>query len=156
MSDVLELVDGQTYRWAWKDTSGWGQSDPYWCKSRLAVVKNGKLYDTFWSSPSYEHTVDPAKVDLTLLCDDTWTVIPNGKQQYYDPEDVVDTRHSNHSGAPIYLRPGAQKSKAAILETLAAREEEANRKIRSAEWDKERVNEARKLLAEGRLDEVWL
>jgi hypothetical protein len=151
---VLTLEEGQTYRWWWKEepTGQW----TYWCKSNLAIVKNGRLYDTYWSSPSNEHELNPSKVNLTLLCDSTWTPIQPYHKPYYKAEDVVDTRHANNSSAPVWLRPGAVKDPASILAEIERREADANSDIRMANWRLDELRKERDKLEAGSIDEVRL
>lgn len=95
-------------------------------------------------------------VEVTYLCDTSWPKISPGFIPYYAAEDVVDTRHSNHSGAPVYLRPGAQRNAARMLEEVERREESARSDIRHAEWQLKSMAEVREKIASGKLDEVYL
>lgn len=152
-----DIKDGQIYRWRWADKERGVDNAPYrsyHCKSQIAVVKNGRLYDTFWSS--YDDWLERGKVDLTLLCDESWTRISDYQIPLYDRQDIADTRHSNDHRAPIYLRPGAMKSAASILEEITYREEKAQGDIRHAKWALEKLAADRKLIAEGKIDEVRL
>jgi len=151
---MTELVDGQIYRWQWKDTSGWGQSDSYWCRSRIAIVKNGRLIDTYWSDGSLDHAVKFEDVDLTFMGDEKWPKVSEGEAMRYDSADICDTRHANHSRAPIYVRPGAQLNKAAMLAVLNDREQEARSDIRIATWRLEEIAKQRADLEAGKLAEV--
>ena len=156
---TVELKDGQVYRWRWADAARDADRGPYrsyHCKSCIAVVKNGMLIDTFWFDMSSEHAIDPEKVELTYLCDTSWPTIPAYNVPYYDREDIADTRHSNHSGAPIYLRPGAVKSAERIMEEIERREEDARSTIRTAGWRLEELAKARALLDEGKVEEARL
>ncbi|MGA0564127.1 hypothetical protein ACO2RV_16910 [Ancylobacter sp. VNQ12] len=145
-----DLQDGQIYRWQYHHEAG----RTYWCKSRIAIVQNGRLYDTYWGyGPD---PLDPADVKLTLLCDQSWPKINAWQVAYYARSDVVDTRHSNSMSAAIYLRPGAVRSAAAITAALEHAEETANSDLRMAQWRLERLQEQRALLQAGRLDEVSL
>jgi hypothetical protein len=152
---MTDLIDGQIYRWSWKDTSGWpAGSDPYWCNSRIAIVKSGVLYDTYWHSPSSNHRIDPARVELTLIGDETWPQLRDGEELRYDPADLCNTRHANNSRGTIYVRPGAQLNKAAMLAVLDDREAVARSDIRTAEWRLEEIARKRALIEAGNLAEV--
>lgn len=156
---MSDLRDGQIYRWRWADKARDSDNAPYrsyHCKSQIAVVKNGLLIDTFWFMAGSEYAVKPEEVELTFFADQSWEQIPSWKVPYYDREDVADTRHSNHSGAPIYLRPGAQRSQAAILQEIEYREQKAQSEIRSGQRTLERLTEARDMLSAGKIDEVSL
>lgn len=156
--DTLALKDGDIFRWRWRDDARHANGYPwgsYHCKSQIAAVKNGFLYDTYWSS--FDNVLSQDEVLLTHQCNSNeWSVIPSYQRVYYDDADIVDTRHPNNSSAPIYLRPGAKRSAEAISAQLAHKKERAEGDIRHAKWDLERVAEAEALVAAGKLDEVYL
>jgi len=159
MTTPSELIDGQVYRWKWRDKKLDADCAPYrsyHCKSQIAVVNRGRLIDTFWGDMSSERAIDPAEVELTLWCDESWPKIRDYEIPYYDRADIADTRHSNGGREPIYLRPGASKSPAAIMAEIEARECKARDEIRWAERCLERLAAARALLSEGKIDEVSL
>ena len=118
-----ELKDGQIYRWHWKEGEQIGALEPYWCKSRIAIVKDGKLLDTYWSGD--RHSVDVSRVDLAFMGDQNWPQLRPGEELRYDRADICDMRHANSSHAPIYVRPGAKLNKAAMLVVLDQREADA-------------------------------
>jgi len=164
MSETLTteqaLIDGQIYRWRWIDDARhqdgqhpWGT---YHCRSQIAVVKNGRLVDTYWFDGGTDSVLDPSKVKLTFFADERWPQISEWQVPYYDSADVRDTRHPNNSRAPIYLRIGAQRSAARILEEIEYRESKAHSAIRSAKSSLELLAEARALLDIGKIDEVML
>lgn len=158
---MTELVNGQIYRWRWRDKARDADNAPYrsyHCKSQIAIVRGGLLLDTYWSDlTSSDRTVlDPQQVELTFYADESWPTISRWQIPYYNPADVASMAHANNSRALIYLRPGAQRSKEAILEEIRSREKVAASEIRSAQWSLERLAEARKLADADRLDEVML
>lgn len=117
------MKEGDIYRWAYKsevrekmqERSG----DPYWCKSRLAVVKGGRLVDTFWSFEPDNLAISPDSVDLKLLGNfqDLEKSGPDA-YLYYDKSNIVDMRHTNSSGDLVYVRRGAARSKEKMREVL--------------------------------------
>lgn len=149
-----ELKDGQIYRWHWKEGEQIGALEPYWCKSRIAIVKDGKLLDTYWSGD--RHSVDVSRVDLAFMGDQNWPQLRPGEELRYDRADICDMRHANSSHAPIYVRPGAKLNKAAMLVVLDQREADARSDIRMAEWRLEEIAKKRALLDADKLDEVML
>jgi hypothetical protein len=155
---MTDLVDGQIYRWRWTDAARekFKGHDPYWCRSCIAIVRRGRLIDTYWSDGSLDHAVNAEDVELTFIGDEKWPRLRNGDELRYDRADICDTRHANHSGAPIYVRPGAQLNKAAMLAVLDDREADARSDIRSAEWRLEEIARKRALLEAGNLKEVYL
>lgn len=160
MSNVQDIREGDIYRWRWRDEGRHADSGPYrsyHCKSRIAVVHGGQLYDTFWSGFSYEHRVDPEKVILTYEGNPAeMTQIQPYNVPYYRREDIVDLRHSNNSGAPVYLRAGATRNAEVMLAEIAYRRDRAEAEIRSHQHTIERLDEAKALTESGKLDEVWL
>jgi hypothetical protein len=155
----MALVDGQIYRWRWADEAKDADRGPYrsyHCKSCIAIVRNGLLIDTYWYAPGAENAIDPSKVVLTLWADESWPKISQYQAPYYKADDVADTRHANNSSAPIYLRPGAERDAETTLAMIAHREETARSQIRTAEWALENYAAARKLVAEGKINEVML
>lgn len=150
MSDK-DLSDGQIYRWRWTDP---GRS--YHCKSRIAVVKNGLLIDTYWFGETSDHAIDPAEVELTFYADKSWPTISEGGAPYYDPTDVRSMAHANNSRAIVYLRPGATKNADAIYSEITRQVERAQSEIRSATWTIERMAVARQRMIDGEIDRVML
>ncbi len=155
-----ELIDGQIYRWRWTDEArhidglrSWGT---YHCKSQIAIVKNGRLIDTYWSDMTSDRAINPDAVELTLIGDEKWPQVTEGEAMRYDRKDLCDMRHANSSRAPIYVRPGAQLNKAAMLAVLDDREQEARSSIRTAEWRLEEIAKNRALLDADELSEVHL
>ncbi|MGV8950109.1 MAG: hypothetical protein ACOH2M_03325 [Cypionkella sp.] len=154
---TVELKDGQIYRWRWSDAARDADGGPYrsyHCKSQIAVVHGGTLIDTFWSTLSSEYALNPHKVDLTFFADQSWPKIFAGDERFYAPDDVADTRHSNNSSAPVYLKPGATRNAEAIRKLLLRRMDDADRQIKSALWSIEQIGRMGQLLTDGRLDEV--
>lgn len=104
-----QFKEGDIFRWRYIDepdrTKRDGWTNTYWCKSQMAVVRNGRLEDTYWYSGSDNSRLDPAKVVLTFLGNPAdMKQISSGEKVYYKPEDVVDMGHPNASGAPVYVK----------------------------------------------------
>jgi len=148
---MTELKDGQIYRWRWADKERDADNAPYrsyHCKSQIAVVKNGRLVDTFWFGGSDNSVLNPEDVVLTLFADESWKVISPYQIRYYDADDIADTRHSNNGNAPVYLRPGAMRSHGAIAQEIERLEEQVRSQIRSAEHSQKWIDaEKAKLLS---------
>jgi hypothetical protein len=162
MSEILDrptLTDGQIYRWRWADEKRDADCAPYrsyHCKSQIAVVKNGRLVDTFWFGGGDNSTLNPFEVVLTPFADEAWPKISEYQVRYYGREDVADTRHSNNSHAPIYLRPGAVRSADRIAEEIEWLERTALQEIRSAENSLEWIRGEKAKLESGDLEGVSL
>lgn len=154
------MKEGDIYRWRWADKEKDADCGPYrsyHCCSQMAVVRNGKLVDTFWHGFSDNKVLDTNKVTLTLLGNTADLIeIRPCDVAYYRREDIVDMRHSNNSHGPIYLRKGAKKDAETMLELVRHRRECAEREI---EFSKRRIEQCDKdeaRIAAGKLDEVYL
>lgn len=159
MNKPDELKDGQIYRWRWADDkrdADCGQYGSYHCRSRIAIVHGGKLIDTYWSGMISDGRLNKDDVLVELIADKSWQKIKKWDLPYYDSSDVIDTRHANDGNAPIYLKPGATRSKQAIIESIDYRVQQAEQNIRSAQFELERLAQKRVLAEEGRLDEIAL
>jgi hypothetical protein len=140
------------FRWEWIAPP---KHDPYWCKSQIAIVRGGELFDTYWeASPKL---VSLNKVNLKRLGNlHDMTEITRGDEQYYDPADVVDLRHANSSRASVYIQPGAVRSAVKIAERIRWKIEEAQNTRRHAENTIERLTETLEQVEKGEnLDSVW-
>ena len=159
MNKPHELKDGQIYRWRWADDkrdSDCGPYGSYHCRSRIAIVQGGWLIDTFWHGTSSDGALNRDDVLIELIADQSWPTIKKWSLPYYDSSDVIDTRHANDGNAPIYLKPGATRSKQAIIESIDYRVQQAEQSIRSAQFELERLAQKRALAEEGKLDEIVL
>ena len=103
------MKEGDIFRWSWKNEKGRGFGFPYHCQSQIAVVgENGVPYDTYWSDQS--RSLNPEHIETKYLGNaNEMSKIGAQEVDYYRPEDVVDTRHSNAISAPIYLKAGATR-----------------------------------------------
>jgi len=150
------MLEGDIYRWRWADDARDRDRGPYrayHCFSQMAVVRDGRLCDTFW----YGHgtVIDPSVVALTLLGNENdMTKIREYEARYYRSEDIVDMRHSNSSSAPVYLQPGAQKDPDTMLEYIRHERGRAEYEARYAAEKIERMDGFEKMVIAGNLDDV--
>lgn len=126
-----EIKDGDIFKWSWKPGEMVGQSDIYWCKSRIAIAKNGLLFDTFWSTGD-NFKVPADKVDLKFIANmSDLTTIFYDDAKSYDPADVVDLRHCNNSHKEnVFIRTGAERSARKMAERIRRAIEDAEREAR--------------------------
>ncbi|NTG01841.1 hypothetical protein G6L30_17120 [Agrobacterium rhizogenes] len=144
--------ENDIYRWYWKDSV----DRSYHCMSHIAVFCGGALRDTFWYDWKSRGGLDLEAVDLTLLGNiDECDVISRWQKAYYEPSDVIDTAHSNNSGAPIYLKRTAVKSQSVMLEYAEEAAKDALRRRDSAQCDMETWAEKIDRIKQGDL-EVYL
>lgn len=149
------MNDGDIYFWRYADDIGRSYSELYHCKSRKAVVVNGRLIDTFWSSGSDGSVVDPSRVVLDFKGNTAeLRLIREWEVKYYDEQDVVDMRHSNSMRAEIYVKKDARRSRDAMLKHITEMESEQESAIRSAKYKLELLTKSREAVKAGKLDEV--
>lgn len=149
-----QLKDGDIYFWKWKEIDkGRSLTDEYWCKSRIAIVENGKAIDTYWFSGN-NLVLDFKKVEMEfqgnineMIKTEKWEV------KYYNPEDIVDLYHPN-GGGPILRKSNAIKDKKTISINLKRRYEEAERGIESAILEIKMVRKNQTLLESGKIDDI--
>lgn len=152
------MRDGDIFRWSWKPELGredYGPYGDYHCTSQFAVFENGVLRDTFWGLGMDARRLDRDQVVLRHLGNRyDMTKIESWEIPYYRREDIVDTRHSNDSRAPIYLKSGAQKSADAMLKHAHEKLAEAEREKEFQERQMERYSTDISNIENGDLDAV--
>lgn len=159
VGDGFKFKEGDVFFWRYKDDSN--MQSPYWCKSRIAVVKGKRLYDTYWSlsADSTQWPFDGVGhlvleyqgnfADLQPI--DSWLV------DYYERCDIVNLNHPNSSKGNCYKRKGALRNKACVLELLNRQREEAESDIRSANWKLENLKKTEaSILAGDDLEKIYL
>ena len=148
------MKEGDIFFWQWKNLDG--RFAPSHCRSHKAVVKNGVLRDTFWSSNG-EGALCLEDVETEYQGNiHEMTEIPEHKIAYYRVEDIVDMRHSNHGRAPIYLKAGATLNAKVMRAHAQYQIERSEGEIQMAENRIERLNEAVAKIDAGNLDKVYL
>ena len=150
------MRDGDIYHWHWKDAEKDRDSGPYrsyHCKSRIAVVtEHGRLIDTFWSSPTDNSYLNAEDVVLTYKGNKHEMTVLTDNPEFYRPDDLVNMRHSNNSGAPIYLQRGAKRDRSTMIEWAQQRHESARRKHASAASEMARFEEYLSAIQSGKTD----
>ena len=155
----ISLKDGDIYFWSFKEVDlDRGYEFTYWCKSRKAVVWDGRIIDTYWNTlGSDDYIVHPNEVNLEYQGNtNEMTVIDRWETEYYTPDNIVSMAHPNNSGGPIYLKPGSKKNVKVMTEYLKRKIDEANSEIRSRTREIQRVKDKLILLGNGKIDEVHL
>lgn len=141
---MLSWEEGDIYFWSWKGPSA---NMAYHCLSRKAVVIKTSailaLVDTYWGGGGgggggYRMwSEENAKCHLILeFKGNKKDLVPIQPYwiDYYEPEDIVDMRHSNKSSAEVYRRKDAKRSKERMLDQIAKRRNELARNIESINW----------------------
>ena len=143
------MKEGDIFFWRYKDET----SRSYHCKSRIAIVTDGKLCDTFWGHSGDRRIVDPNEVDLEYKANMAELTPRSPSVMYrYADEDIVDLRHSN--GGTFYVKTGAQASCDKILAHIKEQREEYESQIRVAKWKLEQLDSAQREVEAGNLVHV--
>lgn len=146
-AETITLRDGDIYRWSYRELGDDRQYGRYHCCSRIAVVQAGRLRDTYWSGPSSESrsfgTGDLERLELTFVANFADLEKADERQaDYYDDADVVNLNHSNSTRGNFYLRKGARRSAAKMLEIACYKLECEEAAERSATQAQERLRKA--------------
>ena len=157
---MREFREGDIFIWCWKpevEHAKGGYIQAYHCKSRIAIFEGGVLVDTFWGGSGNDIALQLDRIEVTWLGNaNDMQPIPDWQMKYYSPSDIVDTRHSNRTSAPIYLKPGAKRN-AEVMEEYARREiDTAIREGQQAQRKMGRMFEALNRIEAGELDKVEL
>jgi len=154
------MIDGDIFGWRWKDEKHHADSGPYrsyHCKSRIAVVEGGRLYDTYWHGRGDSSLLDPDRVVLTLKGNlNDLVEVPYYFAPFYRREDLVDMRHANNTNGKIYRKPEAVRDPQTMLELAAYERKEAESAIRAAQFRIEHVDQQIERINTGKIDEVTL
>lgn len=146
----MTIRDGDVFDWSYRDKP----DASYWCKSRIAIAKDGRLRDTFWSSSddtSWSYADATVLLNLTLRGNLNDFEPFTGDPAYYDAADIMDLNHSNSTRGNLYRRKGAQQSIEAMLAECDRRIEKVEAEIRRASADLVRMREVRAKLEAGEL-----
>lgn len=142
MADVIEQSrEGDIYRWSFRepgDDAAWGR---YHCRSRIGIVHNGRLNDTYWqigdnfgNGCSFDIRDGLHEIDLTFIANMSDLDKANEYEaDYYDAADIVNLNHPNSTRGNFYLRKGAKRSAAKMLEVATRKllQEQSNQRLAS-------------------------
>ena len=155
---MIEFRNGDVFTWKYKPEEedrryNSGVHTAYWCKSRIAIVKDGQLIDTYWHGGGDSSVLDIDQIELEFQCNaNEATRINRWERNYYRPEDVMDMSHPNNSGAPVYLKADAKRDPDIMRDFFRHKIECAESDVRMAQ---SRADEYRNALADvetGRVD----
>lgn len=130
------MKSGDYFRWSYKVLPP--TFEPYWCKSRIAVVVGGVLIDTYWQIglPKFAGCNDTAwtvakaaeVLNLVFVANVNDLVKANpGFVEDHLPEDIVDLTHPN--GGTFYLRKGAVRNMDVQRVTWTRKRDEAQDEV---------------------------
>ena len=90
------------------------------------------MHDTFWSDFHSREWVDIELVDIEFMGNPAdMKQIPESETMFYRYQDLVDMRHSNNSGAPIYVKTGASRCPVVMREYYERKKSDTLRSIQS-------------------------
>lgn len=149
---IVALREGDIYRWSYRrkdvDLRSYGT---YHCCSCIAIVRHGRLRDTYWQiGTSFNDgrsfgIEDMPQLELIRIANlDDLNKAPEYQDDYYDDADIVDLNHPNSSRGNFYLRKGAVRSVAKMLQVSRERLAEAESDLRTAT---DRVKEMHEIIA---------
>lgn len=149
-AETTTLRDGDIYRWSYRepgDDGAWGR---YHCCSNIAIVRSGWLHDTYWmigdsfSSHGRKFGLDDLhKLHLTFVANFAdLNKAHERDEDYYDDDDIVNINHANSTKGNFYLRKGAKRSAAKMLEAARYKLERAESEQRMAADRAERLRSA--------------
>ena len=157
----MTFRDGDIFRWHYRPEREKQIRDPYWAKSCIGVVREGRLVDTYWhGNDSINWTPEEAARELELTYLGNFaelTKTPEHKADYYDESDCVNLNHPNSGKGNFYVRTGAKRSRTKMLKVATYKLERAKSELASAQRDIERFQGLIEGINAGAdLDEVWL
>lgn len=143
---ALSWRDGDVYFWRYRK-EGSALSFQYHCRAQKAIIASGMLADIYWAYIDGHHfnisniggswtSLEQANRNILLEYKgnlDEFDVIPDHDAPLYDAADILDLRHANSSQKQIYLRKGAVRSRARMLEQCRYLRKKAESAMRSAE-----------------------
>lgn len=155
------MKEGDIYRWTYRDRLDTGAWGTYHCCSRIAIVQpNGRLRDTYWSSGSDGRSFsadDLPKLELTFVANMAdLDKAHEYEADYYDDADIVNLNHVNSSRDNFYLRKGAKRSAAKMLEAARHKLERTRSDERMAGLRAKELTAAISRIEAGEIADVYL
>lgn len=137
--------------------------DLNWCFDGQLVVKKGNnglyLEDTYWTSDNRCFTLEEAlrKGVLEFVCNlDDVEECKEDPYNYYDDEDIFNLSYQHGCYKKIMVRKDAKKSKEKMKEVLEYKIAEAERQLKSVQYDIDIHKNKLKELENGNLDiYIW-
>lgn len=143
---MINLKDGDIYHWSWNDEEYSKREleiqsgTLYWCCSRIGIVKDGVLRDTYWHSGSegkqFTSKDCAQKLDLSFIANfaDLVSAQPSDRAMYLD-EDCVNLNHPNSTSGNFYLRKGAEKNLDKMKRVKQRELRSLKSKIEQLQWE---------------------
>lgn len=161
------MMEGDIYRWSYKKSDD-NDRFSYWAKSRIAIVRNGRLHDTYWmfdlenchsTSDGRNWSLDEAThtLELQLLANiNDLQKDSFGKADYYDDADIVNLNHANCSSGNFYIRKGAERSRTKMVDVAKHKREKSISEMVWAAESVRRLDGTIRMIENGEpLDGIW-
>ena len=143
---MIELKEGDIYFWEFSKEYILGNPTKadagtlYWCCSRIATVRDGKLLDTYWYSGDNKdvgHFLEKGFVKQKNLryvgnFSELRKVQPYERAYYLD-EDCIDLNHANNSSGNFYIKKDAKKSLEKMKKVLHRKKQHISNEVRYLE-----------------------
>ena len=153
---MISWKNGDIYRWSWNDNEydkrqhEISSGTMYWCCSKIGIVNEDYLVETYWGNTSNNKFFSKEKalemLDLIYVGNMNDLVEADPRQRaYYLDEDCVDLSHHNSMGGNFYLRKGATKNLDKMKRVL---QREIRDKGRSIEHVLSQIKNSKALLEE--------
>ena len=148
------MKDGDIFKWSYKPYVSSAISiqagTQYWCCSRIAIFKDGILYDTYWGedggSEGRRWTKEEALKELDCKFIANKSDIRETKHpEYYHPDSVVDLSHPNNIRRAVCVFKDAERSrdvmKGLILKELGKAQSKIESANREIDWMSDKLTE---------------
>lgn len=145
--DINHFQEGDIYRWSWNDEMlkkldhKNSAGTLYWCCSRIGVVKDGFLIDTYWSAGSQHNKVftrEECEQKLVIQFVANFSDLVNvqaSDRAYYLDSDCIDLNHPNSSRGNFYIQKDAIKSLDKMKLILNRKKLNLERKLKQIAWE---------------------
>lgn len=140
--DINYFREGDIYRWSWNDSIlklkelEKNSGTLYWCCSRIGVVRNGILIDTYWGENNQhnktfnrDEAIEKLVIQFVANFSDLTSAQP-GDRAYYLDNDCIDLNHPNSSRGNFYIRKNAVKNINKMTRILKRKKLNLERKLK--------------------------
>lgn len=156
----MQIKEGDVFRWRYREPGDDRSYGRYHCCSLIAVMKDGRLSDTYWGGRSDDRSFGPDELPLIELTHlGNFSDLERAGEwmaDYYEAADIVDLNHANSSRNNFYLRKGAKRSATKMLEMARHKLERSESEEKTAA---RRASDYRAAIAKieaGEIDDVHL
>lgn len=139
-SAELVLRNGDVFHWRFKDSKRNCAQYAYWCMSRIALVSQGVLRDTYYMDGKELPALDSIILEYQGNLNDCTTTYSD-EAEFYKREDYIDMAHANNSDKRIYLKAGVMKCPTLIYASLQRNLQEKRATMNYARREVERLEQ---------------